>query len=156
MSTPNPITSRDAAMAPCLLIGRQRRGAREFLRWAASRIMRHHFAIVCLLLIALCCSCQHAAQRAGQSSAEKISIAIDGWVQRPGFYQLESGATLATATRACGGWSARSDVERLRSVRLVRRFAGQTNELIFRVREVAPETIQLRDADELSYRAVLW
>jgi len=28
---PNQITSRDAATAPCLHIGRQRRGAHEFL-----------------------------------------------------------------------------------------------------------------------------
>jgi hypothetical protein len=31
---PNPITALDAAIAFCLHIGRQRRGASEFLRWA--------------------------------------------------------------------------------------------------------------------------
>ena len=118
--------------------------------------MRQPIAIASVLLTVICCSCQHTTQHAGQSSAEKIRIRIDGWVERPGFYQLDSSATLETATRACGGWSVRSDVERLRSVRLIRRSVEQTNELTFRVREVALETIPLRDGDELSFRAVHW
>jgi hypothetical protein len=33
MSTPNRITSLDAAMTILFIIGRQRRGASEFIRW---------------------------------------------------------------------------------------------------------------------------
>jgi hypothetical protein len=33
MIPPNRVTSRDAATALCFHVGRQRRGAREFLRW---------------------------------------------------------------------------------------------------------------------------
>jgi len=117
--------------------------------------MRNHLAISAVLLTLFCCSCQHRRHES-QRSAERIRVMISGWVERPGFYDLDSSATLETATRACGGWSVRTDVERLRSVRLIRRSAGQTNELTFRVRDVAPNTIQLSDGDDLDYRAVRW
>ncbi len=113
--------------------------------------MRYSFVIV-VLVVALCSSCQHP----NQTGIEKIHVAIYGWVKKPGLYQLDSSATLATATRACGGWQVRSDDERLRSINILRSSAGQTNEFRVRIREVAPESVHLRDGDKLDYRAVLW
>ena len=107
-------------------------------------------------LVVLCCSCQPTVKHTDVSSANKIRVVIEGWVQRSGVYYLDSNATLATANAACGGWKVRSDVERLRAVRITRRSNGQTNELRFRIRDVAPDTIQLRDGDRLGYSAVLW
>jgi len=117
--------------------------------------MRNHVAIAAVLLTLFCCSCQHGRQES-QTSTEKIRVMISGWVERPGFYDLDSTATLETATRVSGGWSVHTDVERLRTIRLIRQSAGQTNELKFRVRDTALDTIHLSDGDELRYTAVLW
>ncbi len=116
--------------------------------------------VAALLVVTFCSSCRHAAlgpqARPANDERDAIRVSVHGWVKNPGLYRLTSDATLESATRTCGGWAVRSDVERFRRVRIVRVTGGQTNELKIRISEVPAKKVLLRDGDALVYEAVLW
>jgi protein involved in polysaccharide export with SLBB domain len=116
--------------------------------------------VASMLVVTICSSCRHVARdpltNPVNEGNDTIQVTVRGWVQSPGFYRLAGDATLDSATRACGGWVVRSDIERLRQVRIIRLSGGQTNELRIPISQEQPKKVILRDGDELVYEAVLW